>query len=238
MNIKCNKYEFPFSETNDVRIVQVSDLHNHAFKRNELIECISLMEPDIIAVTGDFLDRHRPKSREETISFFTSAVKLCPIYCIEGNHERALRNVIDWNSFVSDLGAIALDNSFSDIEVKNSRIRLVGLSETFCTDDAALMQSVERYTITLSHRPERIGLYELMKCNLVLCGHAHGGQIRIFGHGLFAPEQGVLPKYTRGEYKLNNTTMLVSAGLGNTICVPRIFNPYEVNLITLKSVNQ
>ena len=84
------------------------------------------------------------------------------------------------------------------------------------------------YIILLSHHPEYF--QRLPKgIHLVLSGHAHGGQWRLFGRGLYAPNQGWLPRYTKGIYEKR---MIVSAGLTNTAHVPRLFNPTEVIYVT------
>ncbi|NLT93963.1 MAG: metallophosphoesterase, partial [Clostridia bacterium] len=88
--------------------------------------------------------------------------------------------------------------------------------------------------ILLAHRPDMFPLYSDYGFNLVLSGHAHGGQIRLpFIGGLVAPNQGVLPEYTSGEYKMGDSTMVVSRGLGNSIFPQRLFNHPEVVVLTL-----
>ena len=89
------------------------------------------------------------------------------------------------------------------------------------------------FNLVLSHRPEKFEEYAETKADLVLCGHAHGGQIRIGKISLYAPEQGSFPKYTSGMYEKNGTKMFVSSGLGDTIIIPRINNPHELNIIHL-----
>ncbi|MDD3401097.1 MAG: metallophosphoesterase [Eubacteriales bacterium] len=234
MSIKCREYDYFYKGQSNLRIVQVSDLHNNKFKNGELIQRIRELSPNLIAVTGDFLDRHRPNDREESLNFFKQATDICTVYCIEGNHEYALKKFVDWQTLIRPYGVRILSNSFEDITIMDSELRLAGTTEKSTAAQISAMQTKERLTITLAHRPERINSYQKADCELVLCGHAHGGQVRIFGQGLFAPEQGVFPKYTRGIYKCGSTTMIVSAGLGNTVCVPRIFDPYELVLINLK----
>lgn len=234
MRIICSHYDYFYNGMNEIRLVQVSDLHNRKYPANELIKKIILQKPDIIVVTGDFLNRHKPTETAGAIDFFIKAVKICPIYCIEGNHEYALRNITNWRKLVEDIGVIVLDNRFVDLSIRESRFRLAGAMEQSSEQDIAAMQSENTLTVTLSHRPERIDLYQRAGCDLVLCGHAHGGQVRIFGRGLFSPEQGVFPKYTKGKYQKEDTVLIVSTGLGNTVLVPRVFNPAEIVTITLR----
>ena len=91
-----------------------------------------------------------------------------------------------------------------------------------------------RYTVLLSHRPERGEDYQGKGFDLVLAGHAHGGQWRIPGvlNGLLAPDQGLLPAYAGGLYALEDTTLVVSRGLAReSTRVPRLFNPPELVIL-------
>ena len=81
------------------------------------------------------------------------------------------------------------------------------------------------FHILLSHHPEYFPLVP-REVELVVSGHAHGGQIRIFNHGLWSPGQGLWPRWTRGVYE--EKRLVVSAGLSNTASVPRLFNPTEI----------
>ena len=112
-------------------------------------------------------------------------------------------------------------------------IKLIGLCEY---PDVSLVDSFASdhlFNLVLSHRPELFELYSNTKADLVLSGHAHGGQIQVGSRALYAPEQGLFPKYTAGLYEKNNTKMFVSRGLGDTILIPRINNPHELNVIYL-----
>jgi hypothetical protein len=100
-------------------------------------------------------------------------------------------------------------------------------------DTEWLKDSPEGYKVLLSHHPEYFGLIKDY-ADLILAGHSHGGQIRLFGHGLFAPGQGFLPKYSKGRYE----NMIVSAGLANTTWVPRLFNPTEIVIVEMKDENE
>jgi predicted MPP superfamily phosphohydrolase len=90
--------------------------------------------------------------------------------------------------------------------------------------------------VLLAHHPERIMDYARAGVDLALSGHAHGGQVRLFGHGLFSPDQGILPRYTSGVYARDKTQLYVSRGAGNhSFLPPRVFNRPQIDLITLKA---
>jgi hypothetical protein len=99
------------------------------------------------------------------------------------------------------------------------------------------MQSEDgAYTVLLSHRPELFDAYAANGIDLALCGHAHGGQIRLpLIGGLFVPNQGLSPKYSEGVHEKGQTKMAVSRGLGNSIAPVRINNRPELVVITLST---
>jgi predicted MPP superfamily phosphohydrolase len=145
-----------------------------------------------------------------------------------------------------------LDDKITSIEVGGSFIDLIGMTDpSFTQSDyleynttQLLNQKLKRLTkdksetfkILLSHRPELFDIYKDNKMNLAFCGHAHGGQIRLpFIGGLVAPNQGFFPKYTSGTYSKEDTTMIVSRGLGNSLFPFRIFNRPEIIVVTLQT---
>ena len=99
------------------------------------------------------------------------------------------------------------------------------------------MLAPDRLNLVLAHRPERFPLYAGTGADVVLSGHAHGGQIRLFRRGLYAPQQGVFPKYTEGVYNSGDSILYVSRGLGNTIVTPRVFNTPELNVLDFDPVS-
>ena len=172
------------------RIVQISDLHNAKFGKNNknLVKRIKKEKPDMIAITGDFVDGFNPKI-DNALKFAEELIKIAPCYYVSGNHE-----------------ALLAEDVYSDL-----------------------------YTIALEHRPTFLNYFAKKKTDLVLSGHAHGGQFRIpFIGGVVAPDQGFFPKYYEGKYTKDNTTMIVSTGLGNSVIPVRVNNRPELVVIDLK----
>lgn len=239
------------------RIVQVSDLHNKWFGRGQkrLLRRIAREKPEIIVVTGDLISRRRLRL-PPAMAFIDRAVKLVPVYFVPGNHEpwcgaypeireRLLRAGVhlleDEATWLTRDGAAGPES--------NESIRLLGVRDPgFYADrhiDEAAVDRVEAvlerlsepeaYQILLSHRPELIERYAKIGVDLVFSGHAHGGQVRLpLIGGLYAPSQGVLPKYTSGVNCLGSTAMVVSRGLGNSLMPIRVFNRPEVVTVTLR----
>lgn len=233
------------------KIAQVSDLHNAQFgKDNEkLIEKLNECEPDIIVLTGDLIDSYHTNI-DVSISFAEKAVQIAPTYFVTGNHEARIDGLSEFLKRLEDKGVTVLQNESVTLNNGNERITLLGVSdpsfqadylfvdEKTVTDSAVsdLMNGTEGYTVLLSHRPEMFDVYVKNNVDLVLTGHAHGGQFRLpFFGGLIAPGQGLFPKYDSGLYTMNGTNMIVSRGIGNSIIPFRVNNRPEIVMVELSS---
>ena len=228
---------------NGFRIVQISDFHNTTLgkENNELIEQLKEAKPNIIVITGDFIDS-RMTDVDKAISLILKIKDIAPIYYVTGNHESRIKDEYDLleKSF-HELGVNVLRNDSKIIEIKQDKIQISGIDDpTMYQDkndyatDLYYLNNQNVYTILLSHRPEYFDIYEEYGYPLVLCGHAHGGQIRLpFIGGMIAPGQGLFPKYDSGLYHKENTNMIVSRGIGNSLFPLRINNHPEIIVIEL-----
>ena len=241
-------------EWDGLTIAQVSDLHNSDFDGHgrQLIDLLAAAEPDLIAVTGDLLDSYHP-DLELALAFICEAVEIAPVYYVSGNHEARLPQLYQQLcEGMTEAGAVVLDDRSLLLQRGDSSIELLGLADPNFTISAAmsgqerqqrisarledLLSGEGEYSILLSHRPELAELYAEAGIDLVLSGHAHGGQIRLPLIGaLFAPNQGLFPKYTSGLYRLGEMALVVSRGLGNSRFPFRINNPPELLIITLQA---
>lgn len=232
------------------RIAHISDLHNTEMgtDNEKLISMLKNAEPDVIAITGDLIDS-RNTNVETALQFAENAIKISPCYYVTGNHEARVSEYEELKNGLTELGVIVLEDERTEIEIFGEKITLLGVDDpSFQTDylfgdSATVMQNKlqelivdeDTYTILLSHRPELYEVYTESKVDLVLSGHAHGGQFRLpFVGGLVAPNQGLFPKYDAGLYSEENTNMIVSRGIGNSILPFRINNRPELILIKLK----
>ena len=234
------------------RIAQISDLHNTEFgERNEkLIQLLSQTDPDLIVITGDLIDSRHTDS-EIALDFARQAVKLAPVYYVSGNHEARVREYEDLKMGLAEAGVVILENQKARITREGENITLMGIDDPSFRGDYLFgdAESVARqaihdlqnesdgYTILLSHRPELFDLYVDNEMDLVFSGHAHGGQFRLpFIGGLVAPNQGFFPKYDAGLFSEENTNMIVSRGVGNSIVPVRFNNRAEIILVTLNNI--
>ena len=232
------------------RIAQVSDLHNAEFGEgnSKLLELLSQTEPDIIVLTGDLIDS-RNTDIEIALAFAREALKIAPVYYISGNHEARVSEYEGLKMGLAEAGVIVLENQKVEITREGESITLMGIDdpsfqERYLFGDAegvakqtieTLQRESDGYTVLLSHRPELFELYVKTGMDLVFCGHAHGGQFRLpFLGGLVAPNQGFFPKYDAGQFTEENTTMIVSRGVGNSIIPIRFNNRPEIILAELK----
>ena len=232
------------------RIAQVSDLHNAEFgeDNSKLIELLSQTDPDIIVITGDLIDS-RQTDIENALEFARQIIKIAPVYYVSGNHEARVREYEDLKKGLAEAGVVVLENQKVNITQEGESITLMGIDDPSFREDYLFgdSESVARqaiddlqnesdgYTILLSHRPELFDLYVNTGMDLVFCGHAHGGQFRLpLIGGLVAPNQGFFPKYDAGLFSEENTTMIVSRGVGNSIVPIRFNNKPEIILAELK----
>lgn len=231
-------------------IAQVSDLHNAEFgeENSKLLEALSEVKPHVIVLTGDLIDS-RHTDIEIALDFAGKAVQIAPVYYVTGNHEARIPEYEQLKTGLIDLGVNVLENQRAQITRDGESITLMGVQDpSFSTDylfgDAesvsrqaitSLQNESDGYTVLLSHRPELFDLYVDTGVDLVFSGHAHGGQFRmpVIG-GLVAPNQGLFPKYDAGLFAEENTKMIVSRGMGNSIIPFRINNPPEVVIVELK----
>ena len=230
------------------RIAQVSDLHNAELGKdnNKLIEKLNECEPDIIVLTGDLIDSNHT-NLEVALSFAQQAVKIAPCYFVTGNHEAWVGSQYEeLKTSLENAGVTVLQDEAIELNYGDECIQLIGLNDPdFSERDSFLSESIletklsqvnisNGFTILLSHRPEHFNVYQNKNIDLVLSGHAHGGQFRLpFWGGVIAPNQGLFPKYDAGIYTENGTTMIVSRGIGNSIIPVRINNRPEIIIIEL-----
>ncbi|MEC5303541.1 metallophosphoesterase [Bacillus thuringiensis] len=246
--VKITSSKIP-SSFKGYKILQISDLHNKKFGDNQdvLIQKIKSIDPDIIAITGDLIDS-KSYDAEVSMQLIREIVKKYPVYFVTGNHEQWSGKYNNLEKELKKYDVNVLRNEHVGIRKGEQEINLLGIDDPeFVTGNrdegniiideikkAKIEMQPDKYNVLLSHRPEFIKEYTNERLDLVLSGHAHGGQVRLpFIGGLVAPNQGVLPKYTAGLYVEQNTSMVVSRGLGNSIIPQRILNRPEIVVVQL-----
>ena len=255
-SITINEIEFKNDNIPDsfkgYKILQISDLHNKEFgnSQEKILSKINKINPDIIVVTGDLIDSNNTNV-DVAMKLINKVINISPIYYISGNHEAWSTSYNELKSKLEDSGVIVLENEKMQLLKRSDTIDIIGLSDTsFISSDLleyagnvktekllnTLSENSSNFKILLSHRPELFDTYSNSSVDLVFSGHAHGGQFRLpFIGGLVAPDQGFFPKLTEGIHTSNNTTMVISRGLGNSIIPIRLFNRPELVVVTLSN---
>lgn len=234
------------------RIAHVSDLHNAQMGKGnrKLLIMLRDADPDMIAITGDMIDS-RKTDIDVALQFAEEAVKIAPCYYVTGNHEARIAECDLFKASLADLDVTVLEDEYIELEHSGQTITLIGVEDpSFQTDylfgDAASVMddklnkmNLDRdsFQLLLSHRPELFQVYVDNSLDLVLSGHAHGGQFRLpLVGGLYAPNQGFFPEFDAGIYSDSNTHMIVSRGIGNSLIPVRFNNRPELVLIELKTI--
>ena len=218
-------------------IVQVSDLHDRQFgkEQEKLLSAIRDAKPDLIVITGDLFNRHNKSACENAFAFIRGAVRIAPVYFAEGNHECSLGETGErYIETIRDMGVHVLRGEYTDV----GSIRIIGLRQYAPPEQLSALTDASRMNLALAHRPELYPIYADTGADVVLSGHAHGGQIRLFGRGVYAPQQGLFPRFDAGQYEIGRSILHVSRGLGNTIPFPRVFNTPELNVLTFKPITE
>lgn len=250
-HLTVSKYEFSFPNLPEpfdgFRIVQLSDLHNKRFgkKQARLLERVAALAPDMIAITGDLIDRRRTtlQTAVPAQELCLVAVRLAPVFYVPGNHEAKFPEYPAFREQLMQLGVQVMENRTMHLSKSGDSITIAGIADPdffrtpkthFRTQLFRMIPTNAGFTLLLSHRPERLNDYGAAGADLVLAGHAHGGQIRLPVLGpVLVPSQGFFPSLAQGAHRFGKTTMVISRGLGNSLFPQRVFNHPEIVCITL-----
>ena len=229
-------------------------MHNEARGEGNaaLLRALREAAPDLICITGDFLDSRRT-DLDFALELAGQLAEIAPAVYVTGNHEARLKDLSALEAGLAARGVRVLRDGWTPLARGGEEIALLGLDDpgfaagegwtlsegldqTQARLSALLAQAGDRFSLVLSHRPELLPAYAEAGADLVLSGHAHGGQVRLPGiGGLFAPGQGILPRLTSGVHARGETRLVVSRGLGNSAFPWRVFNPPEIVTVTLRA---
>ena len=227
------------------KIVQLSDLHGAEFGEDgmELVEKVKELEPDIIALTGDFVTDEGDLAAVKKLA--GRLTELCPVYFVSGNHEFGSGLAIKVRNILERAGVKYLSNEYLTISRGEDEILLGGVEDPLAYADMLspdeLAQKMndaapDAFKILLGHRNYWMTEYPELPVDLIFCGHAHGGLIRIPGvGGLIGTDRRLFPDFDAGEYNNGRYTLIVSRGLGNSVSIPRVFNRPEIVCVELSS---
>lgn len=252
ININCSLRE-------KIRVVQLSDLHSKEFGKNNynLFKKVIEQKPDIIFATGDMVDSSA-ENLDGIIRFLSDLNKNIPVFYIPGNNEVRCDRLEEIINKLTCEKVRILNNEILSININSNKINILGLVEQKnCENNFFVSKVKDTYSykkdkeifnelanksglkIVLSHYPENFAAvgdksYCKYNFNIMFSGHAHGGQFILpFVGGMFAPGQGIFPKYYGGLYG-NKNKLVVSRGLGNSGFPLRIFNRPDIVVVDIE----
>lgn len=245
-NIEITHYEVESqrlsSEFDGYKILQISDYHGADFSA-ALANMVRGESPDIIAITGDSITEAEDLPNVEAL--LKELQGIAPVYFVSGNHDFGSGEIEALSGLLEKYGVRYLKNEYLPLEKNGERIILAGVEDPnswagMPTPDEVMAELRADYpgdyAVLLGHRNYWAKEYSELPADLILCGHAHGGLIRLPGvGGLISTDRTFFPDYDGGMYDCENYVLIVSRGLGNSVSVPRLFNRPELVSITLKA---
>ncbi len=241
--LKPVDYIVESKKTDGLKIVFISDLHNCFFggtDQSGIFKKIEKSKPDMVLFGGDVIDYKG--GTEYSLKLMKMVSEKYPCAYTAGNHEEMREDEEEFFEEVRKLDIPVLNDDYAEFYINNQKIRVYGIIDYHnVTQEYQYVLNSDYYNILLLHQPEQFEPYNpnLKKFDLILSGHAHGGQWRIpfiLEQGLYAPGQGLFPKYTTGQYDYGNCTHIISRGLAKPlrmIFIPRIFNRPELSVIDI-----
>ncbi|MBR6558259.1 MAG: metallophosphoesterase [Clostridia bacterium] len=234
MSIVVSEYSIHMDISSPLTAAVASDLHDTPICK-EAVSVLTKLSPDMVLIPGDLFEEF--EKEKNALSFLTDVTKITDVYYSLGNHDRVNEKAIEC---IKNSGVVVLDDDY----IIRDEICICGLTSGITSgrhhtertpppnlDKLSEFTAINRPKILLSHHPEYYKKFIRKKnIDLTVSGHAHGGQWRIFGRGIYAPGQGLFPKYTSGVHE---GRLVVSRGLGNLTRIPRIFNPPEIVFLNL-----
>lgn len=240
--IEVRKYIFPVQNLpmafEGFTILHLSDLHNKEFGKGQkdILGLIRQQKYDIVAVTGDLVDKRNP--RIEPGLDLIRGLKDKPVYFVPGNHE--WWSGYEMRDILPALGVKVLENKAEKLVIGQEHLWLLGVDDPYSRRDDLQLAMKETGgeqgpRLLLAHAPEIFPSAVEEKVDVVLVGHTHGGQVRMPVIGaVVVPGQGLFPKFDYGIYTKGQTQMIITGGLGESLLPIRFNIPPEIVLVTLK----
>lgn len=224
-----------------ITMLQVSDFHGSSSEKvvQRLVKAAGEIKPDAVLITGDLVDRSTADFTN-VYNLIKELHSVCPnIFFVSGNHEWSNKGRKKLLGRLTDLGVVMLNNKGTVFTARDANINICGVEDPYGQRDdiEKAMRGIKssKYTVLLSHSPrvrDRLGKYSP---DLILCGHTHGGQVRLpFIGAVIAPGEGLLPKFDKGMFMLGkNTRLYIDSGVGTSKLPLRFLNRSQMSVIRI-----
>ena len=229
----------------ELRIAVISDLHGALYGKGQsrIISALHEAAPDAVILLGDIFDEHG--HNEQSYVLLDALASQFDCYFIYGNHEYKSGEITKIRAALKADNIPVLSGDSAIVEANGAKVQIFGIDDILGGKvkqekqllHAAAERSDDIYSILAIHAPNGVESYLPYGFDLMLSGHTHGGQIILPGimNGLYAPGQGMLPKYGGGRYDFDDQALIISRGLARKpFWLPRVFNPPELVLVDLK----
>ena len=230
-----------------IRLAVLTDLHACRYGKNQeqLVAAVAAQKPDLVVMCGDIVDDEPRMEEWRALLTVKKLADRWPVYYAAGNHEYRTGRLAEIKKLLTACGAVVLDGKCVRVAVGGQMVQIGGIDDPETGEEnweaqlSAAGSSLDgsHFSILLTHRPERVSDYAGSGFDLVLAGHAHGGQWRLPGliNGVLAPNQGLFPSYAGGRYEIGGATLIVSRGLAReSTRVPRLFNRPELVVVDVE----
>jgi len=231
------------------KILMLADFHD-SDNYEKITQRISKLKPNIIVLVGDMINS-TDTSFENFEALADKNINVAPIYFVSGNHEKWSEHEKEFMDVVKKHGIINLNNKSTKITYQNSSIALTGFEDVVYADAEMRIGVVENKLKELSNIKENQGLFNILlfhranlfdtvckyPFDLTLAGHLHGGQIGVpFVRDYLLSQRSKSDRYIKGYYRNGNSQLVVSAGLSEDMKNPRVLDPPELVMVTLKAI--
>lgn len=230
-----------------IRLAVLTDLHACRYGKNQeqLVAAVAAQKPDLVVMCGDIVDDEPRMEEWRALLTVKKLADRWPVYYASGNHEHRTGRLAEIKKLLTACGAVVLDGKCVRVAAGGQMVQIGGIDDPETGEEnweaqlSAAGSSLDgsHFSILLTHRPERVSDYADSGFDLVLAGHAHGGQWRLPGliNGVLAPNQGLFPSYAGGRYEIGGATLIVSRGLAReSTRVPRLFNRPELVVVDIE----
>ncbi len=227
--VACSKLPKAF---HGARIAVVADVHfpDALLSIPSLVDCVAAQKPDAVFLPGDLTNSYTYFDEIRLAKLAKALSAIAPCFAVAGNHEMRLAREERYGKILQQNGVQYLSDNYADWYIGNEKLAVFGCAHK----RPAPFEWRDQPSIVITHKPDRFSYYCRARWNLVVCGHAHGGQVRVGNHSLYAPGQGFFPTYTDGVYTAEDTVMVVSRGLGNSSIPWRMSNRPHLPILVLQ----